>query len=257
MPTATELLTDLININLDQLYDKNIDNKERSIAIKLAKKKLSIIKKTLRETTKEIEKQYDGRKKYQAGREKSELAPYKAIDEIIPKIELALEELLASKQEQELPSKFVVGSVLMNYGYNGYKVITRRELLIHRKKEILSERDNLIEKIKLLRESIHPMPDRAWWYELSQRIVIGATPAILYVVLIIITNDRLAICTTISTLCLIGGVSWAGYGLLFGWEKILEARRQELESCKLRMMELKNNYHDYENQLKSLPEDSN
>ena len=91
--TAERLLAQLHEIDFPSLYNLSLPVKDRDSLVKLAKQKLKLVKRQLREEMDVIKKRWDGRNSYEAAQERLHLAPYKVLDDLIAKLEVAITEL--------------------------------------------------------------------------------------------------------------------------------------------------------------------
>jgi hypothetical protein len=143
--TVDRLLTEVHEIDFPALYSPTLATKEREASVKLAKQKLKLIKRQLRDEMDVIKKQWDGRNSNEAHQEKLNLAPYKVLDDLVAKLEVALAEV-EIKGTSAKPVTF--GNVLVgDFDKGEWHIVTEKEAvrwLANFYKNAISETERLM-----------------------------------------------------------------------------------------------------------------
>lgn len=87
------ILADLRDIGLSELYSDNLSTKERTQTLKLYKKKLSVVNKSLKEEIRVVKATYDNRNRFEARAEEHALKPFMLIDGLLDQVEIDIAEL--------------------------------------------------------------------------------------------------------------------------------------------------------------------
>lgn len=95
MPTYTpqQLLDHLHQLDIPSLFDPNLSSEERMKEIKVAKQKIRLLKKQVKQEIEVIKSTWDGRNTYQAQQERLHLAPFLQVEQLVAQIEIAINEL--------------------------------------------------------------------------------------------------------------------------------------------------------------------
>lgn len=112
MYSAQQLLDQLHEINLPELFTTPLSDKDRIAKLKLAKQQLKRIKQLLRQEQKSIKSKW-GRKAYELEQKKIELVSYELVEMTIADIEVSLVELdTAIQTKQPLPQPPDFGTII-------------------------------------------------------------------------------------------------------------------------------------------------
>jgi hypothetical protein len=119
-----QLLDQIHEIGIPELYEERMSEKERKARLKLAKQKLKAVKQRLRAEQTFVKGQYDGRNSGEAYLKRVELMPYELIDEVISRLEVQLTDLDTSLQlDNALPLAPIYGTLLVGgVAYGGYTI---------------------------------------------------------------------------------------------------------------------------------------
>jgi uncharacterized protein YukE len=110
-----DILDSVHELDFAALYDETLSKKERAANIKVAKQKLRIIKKNLKEQQTIINRRWDGRNSAQAAMERIELLPYNVLGQVLDYVETAFVELeTANNFDRAIPVPPDVGRVIVH-----------------------------------------------------------------------------------------------------------------------------------------------
>jgi len=125
--SAQELLDDIAAIDIAAICSPSQEPKARADLIKLAEQRLKLIRKQLKDQSKDVAARWDGRNQYEGVMERLELAPYNLVDDQIGEILIFLEEVkIANKGNTRLPLLPYIGTVIIP---EINKLVTRAEAL--------------------------------------------------------------------------------------------------------------------------------
>lgn len=122
-PEPQQLLDELHEIGIEDLYWSDLSAKERAAALKVTRQKLRLVKQHINQQKEQIRSSLDGRKRDEKEVKQIALPPYNALSELVAQIEIHLATLEAFSGSV-LPPQPTIGTVIAGDTFEGSWVIT-------------------------------------------------------------------------------------------------------------------------------------